>query len=942
LIVPGVNLLAVQALNDRADSPDFLIRLRLENTQAILGETGYMTMPSPGGQNGPADLGLVADPSADRVRGFYSVPMQVALTCATEGATIRYTTNGTAPNPTNGLLYAGPLTIRGTTTLRAAAFRPGWRMSQVITHTYLFLDDIVAQNQTNTLAAGFPAVWDTQAADYGLDPRVVGTNDGFGGKYRNSLRHDLLALPTMSLVMDQDDMFGSAGIYSHPNNRGDAWERRGSLELIYPQGETGFQVNAGFRIQGGAFRRFDLTLKKSFRVVFREEYGAGRLHYPLFGPDAAQEFNNFVLRANSNDAWPYNGGSAVYVRDAFAWTTARAMGLVASHGRYVHLYINGRYWGLYNPLERPDAVFSAAYHGGDEDNWDALNQDSAPDGNYDAWNRLLATMAPDWSNPAVYQRVQGNHPDGTRNPAYEVLLDVDNMIDYMILNFYIGNSDWPGRNYWVGRDRTGQQGFQFYPWDSETALFGVGTDNTGVNSAVARPYAAARPNAEFRLRFADHVYRHFFNGGVFYVNPAAPAWDPARPTNNLPAARFSALADSVRQGIVGESARWGDQLRTTSYTRDEHWQPAVNNILANYFPARSAAVLEIFRRAGLYPRIDPPSFNHPGGSVQPGFNLIMGSTQGTIYYTTNGTDPRTPVEVLAQRRIIGGLPTALVYQGPIPVMDRTLIKARVLNGAEWSALHEAIFIAGTPELVISELHYHPSAPSAEEIAAGFSDENLFEFIELFNPGTASFDLTGVHFVQGIEFDFSTSSMTHLAAGARLLVVLNRAAFEYRYGTGLPIAGTYAGRLSNEGERVAVADADDKILFEITYTTMDPWPAAADGGGPTLELGDLTGDRSAPSHWRSSLQTGGSPGLASTLETGSVSGVVRTGNQLRLTIPALAGCTYHIFASATLGQDAIWRHERTAGPFGNAGPVVIELGMPAGVPARFFKTLVSVP
>ena len=128
------------------------------------------------------------------------------------------------------------------------------------------------------------------------------------------------------------------------------------------------------------------------------------------------------------------------MRDAFAVESMRAMGQIASHGKYVHLYINGRYWGLYNPMERPDAVFSSSYHGGDEDNWDAINQDSVPDGNYDAWNRLMASMTPDWADNAMYQRVQGNNPDGTRNPAYEVLLDVADMIDYMIMNFYIGNA----------------------------------------------------------------------------------------------------------------------------------------------------------------------------------------------------------------------------------------------------------------------------------------------------------------------------------------------------------------------------------------------------------------------------------------------------------------------------------------------------------------------
>ena len=166
-----------------------------------------------------------------------------------------------------------PLPLNAQPPLRVAAFRTGWRSSQTVTHSYLFLNDIVTQTQANTEAAGFPPIWDTQPADYGLDPRVVGMNDSFGGKYRNTLSNDLLSLPTMSIVMDVDDMFGSAGIYSHPNNRGDAWERAGSIELIYPNGQAGFQANAGFRIQGGAFRRFDLTLKKSFRVIFRERYG---------------------------------------------------------------------------------------------------------------------------------------------------------------------------------------------------------------------------------------------------------------------------------------------------------------------------------------------------------------------------------------------------------------------------------------------------------------------------------------------------------------------------------------------------------------------------------------------------------------------------------------------------------------------------------------------
>jgi len=1045
LIQPGVNVLAVQGLNDWAGSLDFLIRPQLENTQVIVGQTGYFESSTPGRVNGDVTLGLVSDPVFDRERGFHEEPFAVTVTCPTAGAIVRYTLDGSAPTMTTGSECVGPIPISRTTVLRAAAFLEGWRPSRVATHTYLFLDDIITQDASATLAAGFPPNWNGQSADYGLDPRVAGSGgqDSFGGKYAATIEEDLRSLPSMSIVMDIDDMFGSQGIYSNPTNRGGNWERPASLELIYPDGHEGFQENAGIRIQGGAFRRFDLTLKKSFRMVFREEYGASKLDYPLFGPDATDEFDNFILRANSNDAWPYGGGNALYVRDAFAMDTVRAMGNLASHSTFVHLYINGFYWGLYNPVERPDAAFSASYRGGDKDTWDAINQDSAPDGNYDAWNRLLALVAGDTSSTELYQQIQGNDPNGTRNPAYEDLLDVQNMIDYMILNFYVGNGDWPGRNWWVGRDRNDGDGFQFYPWDTETALSSLNTNRTSVNNAVARPYAALRDNAQFRTLFGDRVQRHFFDGGVLYVNPAAPDWDPAHPENNRPAARFAARADEVERAIVGESARWGDQLRSSPFTRDENWAQQRDSLLTNYFPRRSQIVLDQLRNAGLYPHIDAPVFSQQGGQVETGFELSMTATSGAIYYTVDGTDPIAPVQieelsrttvvasdspkkvlvpsaanggdslgytwrtidgiddstwtsgtggvgydtaadyraligidvegamrgtvgsvfiripfhldgqtldrlnfmtlrmryddgfvaylngipvvwenaptsvqwnstataghddaaavqfssfdvssfryalqprqnllaihglnvslgssdflidaelVVGERNVTGNQPTAHEYVGPITLEDLTTIKARAFDGMEWSALNEATFSVGSPTLAITELHYHPSAPTTEEQAAGFDDENDFEFVELVNSGATTLDVTGLCFVDGIEFDFTDLADPRLARGQCVLLVKNIGAFEMRYGVGLPIVGEYSGRLSNGGEHIELTDAAGETILAFTYGTESPWPATADGDGPSLELVDVTADPNLPENWRASGLDGGSPGI----------------------------------------------------------------------------------
>ncbi len=1042
LIQPGANVLAIQALNDRADSPDFLIQAQIENTQVVIGTNGYFDAPTPGRVNGQVSLGLVADPVLNRAHGFYETPFAVTIDCVTDGATIRYTTDGSTPTMTTGTAYVGPIQVDRTTTLRAAAFLEGWRPSRVVTCTYLFLADIIRQDAAAALAAGFPASWNGQAADYGLDRRVVNPDggDNFAGKYTRTIREDLKSLPSMSIVIDVDDMFGPQGIYSNPTNRGDNWERPASLELIYPDGREGFQENAGIRIQGGAFRRFDLTLKKSFRMVFREQYGASKLDYPLFGTDATDEFDNFILRANSNDAWPWGGGNALYVRDTFAMDTVRIMGNLSSHSSFVHLYINGLYWGLYNPVERPDAAFSASYRGGDKDSWDAINQDSVPDGNYDAWNRLLAMLSEDTSNDEVYQRLQGNNPDGTHNPDYEDLLDVGNMIDYMILNFYVGNNDWPHRNWWVGRDRNDGDGFQFYPWDTETTLSGLNTNRTSVDTAVARPYAALRANADFRRLFGDHVHRHFFNGGALYVNPASPAWDPAHPENNRPAARFAARADEVEQAIVGESARWGDQLRSSPYTRDEHWAPQRDSLLTNYFPRRSEIVLEQLRDAGLYPRIDAPVFSQQGGRVEAGFELTMNAPEGTIFYTVDGTDPIVPVVVrelwhtsvvtsetaktvsipsddslgsdwlmldgvndtrwasgtsgvgydtgtdytaligidvntemrgrmgsafiripfqlkgvdpadlnlmtlrmryddgfvaylngiriasenapadlrwnstattqnsdqaavqfksfdvtsslsalqpgenllaihglnvslsssdflidaeldVGLREISGEQPIARQYTGAIALNDLTTVKARAFDGLEWSALNEATFSVGTPTLAITELHYHPSAPTVEERAAGFDDADDFEFIELTNPHGTTLDLAPLRFVDGIEFDFAAVTDSMLPGGQCVLLVENAGAFEMRYGVGLPVVGVYSGKLSNSGEHIELADAAGEAVLSFTYGTATPWPASPDGDGPSLELTDPTADPNDPGSWRASDLEGGSPGIS---------------------------------------------------------------------------------
>ena len=201
-------------------------------------------------------------------------------------------------------------------------------------------------------------------------------------------------------------------------------------------------------------------------------------------------------------------------------------------------------------------------------------------------------------------------------------------------------------------------------------------------------------------------------------------------------------------------------------------------------------------------------------------------------------------------------PTAIAYTGAIPIDATTRVRARTLDASGWSALNESTFYQDASALVVSEIMYNPSPATAAEIAAGHGDSEDFEFLELMNTGSGPLDLTGIQFNDGISFDFSAGSITTLAAGGRLVIVEDPLAFEFRYGPGLPVAGQYTGKLKDEGESLQLVDGLGAIVRAFAYDNVAPWPAAADGQGPSLLLVDpgTVPDHSDPANW-----TAGSPG-----------------------------------------------------------------------------------
>ncbi|MHC4499480.1 MAG: CotH kinase family protein, partial [Planctomycetota bacterium] len=605
----------------------------------------FMGFPTPEAQNNAGYLGQVADTEFSHNRGFYVDDFNVTIVCDTPGATIRYTIDGSAPTVGHGNGYFVAIPIRTTTCLRAVAFKAGYLSSNVDAQTYIFLDDVIQQSNT---PAGFPTSWGSAAADYEMDPEIVNPNI-------DTIKDDLKSIPTMSLVMNLDDLFNPStdpsigGIYTTENQWGEgvAWERPGSIELFYPDGSGGFQANCGVRIYGGVGRR---EKKKTLRLLFKGIYGTTKLRYPLFGPDAADRFDTIILRANFNDAYTWGGNSSQYIRDEYVRQIQLALGDPSAHGTFVHLYINGQYWGLYNPVERPESSFAATYFGGDKDDWDALNSGNPTgESSTTTWNAMLNLVRQGVTTNEAYQRLQGNSPDGTPDPNYVDYLDIDNYINYMLINFFVGNRDWPGHNWYAAMNRVDSTGFKSFSWDAEWVMgmnSGLNENRTGVSNSLCEPYAYLRNNPEFCILFADYAHKAFFNGGPLYVDPDNPQWNPVYPERNRAAAPYAELADVVERAMIGESARWGDVQSSTPYNIGQ-WRSERDWVLDTYMPDRSDIVLQQLRNANLYPDVNAPEFKingeyQHGGQVSSGDLLSMIDYTGTTYYTIDGNDPRLP------------------------------------------------------------------------------------------------------------------------------------------------------------------------------------------------------------------------------------------------------------------------------------------------------------
>jgi hypothetical protein len=451
-------------------------------------------------------------------------PLLLTLKNQVAGA-IRYTTNGSVPNATSAP-YTGPIPINASTVIRAQLFgTDGAPIGPLYTKSYL----LATYEQT---------------------------------------------IPVMSITADWGDL---NSLHANPDQHGKEWERPINLEYFDPGGFPGFNVACGIRIHGNFSRLFNP--KKSYRIYFSKSYGGpGNLEYPIFEDAPVTKFDKLVLRAGFQDTFTHRGIpdradrhlEAKYISDQVVRNLHRDMGQPIAHGRWVLLYLNGQFWGLYNLTERIDLQMLRSYSDKDAE-WDVIvkesgweegvwyNREEVRDGGYGSW---LENQ--NWVGGADF-----TIPENIGELEWRV--NMENVFSYMFLQAYVQHTDWPSAN-WVVYRRWDERGlapeiqWRMMVWDAEDT-FGSGEGGRVDLNTLVRVYSPHDSITRILEKpfIGNCGFKHkFVNRAREYLGVENQYGKPETEVGQLSKERVKAeimmQATIVRPFIQMEAERWAPDL----------------------------------------------------------------------------------------------------------------------------------------------------------------------------------------------------------------------------------------------------------------------------------------------------------------------------------------------------------------------------------------------
>ena len=376
---------------------------------------GYTASPTPGESNVGSTFATerldapVVDKDACLFTSAFTVKVQIPT-----GATLRYTIDGTTPTLTNGYTSTnGTFQVSATTTYRFGLFQEGKLPSQIVTRSYIY-DRGYAQ------------------------------------------------LPIISVVTDPDNLYSNElGVYvqgtngrpgngqSSPCNWNMDWDRPVNFEYITPDGGMVVNQEVDFAMCGGWSRAWT---PHSFKLKAGKIYeGLNSMDYPFFADKPHLKHKTLQIRNGGNDY-------GCRIKDVALQEIVRRSGLdvEGQASQPVIHFINGEYKGMLNMREPNNKHYAYANWGIDTDEMDQFEM--SPDSGY-------VQMEGDREAFLEWYELSKNAGDEYFYEEIRNIVDIDEYINYMAVEFYLGATDWPQNNIKAFRPRIENGRFRFVMFD---------------------------------------------------------------------------------------------------------------------------------------------------------------------------------------------------------------------------------------------------------------------------------------------------------------------------------------------------------------------------------------------------------------------------------------------------------------------------------------------
>lgn len=388
--------------------------------------------------------------------GFFTDATTVQLLAP--GSAIYYTTDGSRPS-VKSQRYTRPISIQKTTVVRAIAVMKGEK-SQVFSNTY-FVNEPETTLPVISLSISASVLFDPESGLF-----VKGTN------------------AADSLWMQPGANF---------------WSRRevsANFEFFESDGRLALHDQVGLRLFGGMSRLFP---QKSMALVARSRYGDNRFRHPFFGKNGLKKFKYLVLRNSGSDF------GKTHFRDALMTHLVRKWDLEVQDYRPAHVYINGKYWGIYNMREKINRYFIASHFNVDADSIDLIE------------HRLTRRYGSTRHYQRLLRYLENNSLVSDEKFAHVAsLMEVNNFLDYQVAQIYFDNQD-AGGNIKFWRPQTPNGRWRWILYDTDWG-FGLNDPKAYSNNSLefhTEPHGPNWPNPPWstlilRKLLENKAFRHQF------------------------------------------------------------------------------------------------------------------------------------------------------------------------------------------------------------------------------------------------------------------------------------------------------------------------------------------------------------------------------------------------------------------------------------------------